>query len=233
MHPSRIDQIAHLNADEAPFKVLGKYADFADVFSPKLTAELPKHTRINNHAIKLVDNWQPLYGSIYSLRPVELKTLKAYIQNNLARGFIRSSKFPAEAPILFDKKPDGSLRLCMDYWGLNNLTIKNWYPLPLVEKSLDQLGRSWRFTQLDLTNFNHWMRIREGNEWKTTFKTYYGNFKYQVISFRLTNALATFQSYINKILAEKLDVFVIVYLNNIFIYTESVGEEHVQAVQWV
>ncbi len=93
-----------------------------------------------------MDDWQPPYGHIYSLRPVELETLKAYIENNLASGFIRPSKSPAGAPILFDKKPDGSLRPYVDYRGLNNLTIKNRYPLPLVGESLDWLSRARRFT---------------------------------------------------------------------------------------
>ncbi len=128
MHPSRRAQIAHLKADEAPTKVSSEYADFADVFSPKLAVELPEQTGINDHAIELVDDRQPPYGPIYSLEPMELETLKAYIENNLARGFIRPFKSPAGALILFDKKPDGSLRLCIDYRGLNNLTIKNWYP---------------------------------------------------------------------------------------------------------
>ncbi len=162
---------------------------------------------------------------------MELETLKAYIENNLASGYIRPSKSPAGAPILFDKKPDGSLRLCVDYRGLNNLTIKNRYPLPLVGELLDRLGRARRFTQLDLTNAYHLMRIREGDKWKTAFRTRYGHFEYQVMPFGLTNAPAMFQGYINKILAKKLDVFVIVYLDDILIYTESEGEEHVQAVQ--
>ncbi len=125
VHPSRRVQIAHLKADEALTEVPNEYADFADVFSPKLAAELPEHTGINDHAIELVDDRQPPYGPIYSLKPVELETLKAYIENNLASGFIRPFKSSAGAPILFDKKPDGSLRLCVDYQGLNNLTIKN------------------------------------------------------------------------------------------------------------
>ncbi len=155
MHPSRKAQIAHLKADEAPTKVPSEYTDFVDVFSPKLAVELPEHTGINDHAIELVDDRQPPYGPIYSLGPVELERLKAYIKNNLASGFIRPSKSPIGAPILFDKKPDSSLRLCVDYQGLNNLTIKNRYLLPLVGESLDQLGRDRRFTQLDLTNAYH------------------------------------------------------------------------------
>ena len=131
--------------DEGPTKILSKYTNFVNVFSPKLAAELPKHTRINDHPIKLVDNWQPLYDLIYRLGPMELETLKAYIENNLANGFIKFSKFPARVSILFDKKPDGSLRLCLDYQGLNNLTIQHQYPLPLVGKSLDQLNWAPQF----------------------------------------------------------------------------------------
>ncbi len=164
MYPLKRAQIAHLKADEAPTEVLSKYADFADVFSPKLAAELPEYTRINNYAIELVDDQQLPYDPIYSLGPVELETLKAYIENNLANAFIWPSKSPAGVPILFDKKPDGSLRLCVDYQGLNNLTIKNWYPLPLVGKSLDRLDHARRFTQFNLTNAYHQMRIKEDNE---------------------------------------------------------------------
>ena len=159
--------------------------------------------------------------------------MKTYIETNLKNGFIRPSKFPAGAPILFDKKPDGSFRLCVDYRGLNNLTIKNQYPLPLVGESLDRLGRARRFTQLDLTSAYHRMRIREGDEWKTAFRTRYGHFEYQVMPFGLTNAPAIFQGYINKILAEKLDIFVIVYLDDIFIYIKDESKSHVQAVRWV
>ena len=111
----------------------------------------------------------------------------------------------------------------MDYQGLNNITIKNWYPLPWIGESLDQLGQTKEFTQLDLTNSYYRMRIREGNEWKTTFRTRYGHFEYQVMPFGLFNAPATFQRYVNKILAEKLDIFIIVYLDDILIYTKDLG----------
>ncbi len=95
---------------------------------------------INNHTIKLIDDWQPLYNPIYSLGLVELEILKIYIKTNLANGFIRPSKSPVGVLIFLDKKPDGSLRLCVNYWDLNNLTIKNQYLLPLVEESLNWLG---------------------------------------------------------------------------------------------
>ena len=156
VHLSQKPLISGLIAKQAPTKVPAKYSDFADVFSPDLASELPKHTGINHHAIELVDGCQqPPYDPIYSLGPVELETLKAYIETNLANGFIRPSKSPAGAPILFDRKSDGSLRLCVDYRGLNNLTIKNRYPLPLIGESLDRLGRAKRFTQLDLTSAYH------------------------------------------------------------------------------
>ena len=232
VYPSRRLQISGLIAEEAFTKVPTEYSDFADVFSPDLASELPEHTGINDHAIELVKGQQPPYEPIYSLKPVELETLKAYIETNLANGFIKPSKSPAGASILFDRKSDCSLQLCVDYRGLNNLTIKNRYPLPLIGESLDRLGRAKQFTQLDLTSAYHRMRIREGDEWKTAFRTRYGHFEYQVMPFGLTNAPASFQGYINKILAEKLDIFVIVYLDDILIYTDD-DESHVTAVRWV
>ena len=125
---------------------------------------LSERIEFNEHVIDLEDGKQLPYGPIYSLGLVELETLKTYIKTHLKTGFIRPSKSPAGAPILFDKKSDGSLRLCVDYRGLNNLTIKNRYPLPLIGESLDRLGRAKRFTQLDLTSAYHRMRIKEGDE---------------------------------------------------------------------
>ncbi len=129
-----------------------------------MAVELSEHTGINNHAIKLVDNLQFPYGPLYSLSPVELEIWKAYIKNNLANSFIKPSKSPAGAPILFDKKPNNSIRLYLDYQGLNNLTIENWYPLSLVRELLDWLNQARRFTWLDLTNAYHRMRIGEGDK---------------------------------------------------------------------
>ena len=104
------------------------------------------YTRINDYAIELVDDWEPLYTTIYSLKLVKLGILKTYIKNNLANGFINSPKSPAGVPIFFDKKPDGSPRFYDYYQGFNNLTIKNWYLLLSVGKSLNWLGWAWRFT---------------------------------------------------------------------------------------
>ncbi len=224
IHPSRVAQIAALQWDKASTEIPAEYSDYADVFSSDLAIELPKNTGMNEHAIELIEGKQPPYGPIYTLSPVELVTLKAYIETHLKIGFIWPFKSLVGVSILFNKKLDGSLRLCVNYWGLNNLTIKNWYPLPLIGEVLDHLGRVKRFTQLDLTSSaNHQMRIREDDKWKTAFRTRFSHFEYQVMPFGLSNALTSFQGYINKILAEKLDIFVVMYLDDILIYTKDPG----------
>ena len=219
--------------NKAPTEILVEYSDYNNVFSAEYVAELQENTGINEHAIKLKEGKQLPFGPIYSLELVELEILKTYIKTNLANGFIQLSMSPAGAPILFDKKPDRSLCLYMDYRGFNNLIIKNRYPLSLIGELLDQLGRVKHFTQLDLTNTYHRMRICEGNEWKMTFRTRYGHFKYQVMLFSLFNALATFQEYVNKILAEKLDIFDVIYLDDTLIYTKNPGQPHVEAIRWI
>ena len=156
--------------------------------------------------------------------------MKPYIKTHLKTGFIRPSKSAVAALILFDKKPDGSLYLCMDYWGLNNLTIKNQYLLSSTSKSLEWLGQAIRFIHLDLTSAYHQMRIKEGDEWKIAFRTRYGHFKYPVMLFGLFNPLTSFQGYINKILVEKLDIFIIVYLDDTLIYIENQGQNHVKVI---
>ena len=146
MHPSRAAQIAALEQNEALTKVSFKYINYADIFSFDLAMGLPVNTGINKHAIELQDSKKPPYVPIYSLRPVELETLKTYIKTHLKTGFIWPSKSPASASLLFDKKPDSSLWVCVNYRGLKNLTIKNWYPLPLIGEALDRLGKAKRFT---------------------------------------------------------------------------------------
>ncbi len=164
IYSSRAAQIAALQWAKAPTEILAKYSDYADVFSSDLAIELPKNTGLNEHAIELVEGKQRPYGPIYALSPVELETLKTYIKTHLKTGFIQSSKSPVGASICFDKKLDGSLRLYMDYWGLNSLTIKNRYLLPLISEALYCLGRAKQFTQLNCTSAYHWMRIREGDK---------------------------------------------------------------------
>lgn len=138
MHLNRKAQIA----DKAPITLLIEYSNFTDVFSKKSAVVLLEHTEIKTHAIDLEESKQPYYGLIYSLRPVELETLKIYIENNLANHFIRLFMSSARTPIWFNKKPDGSLWLYINYQGFNNITIKNQYLLLLVSKFLDQLGHT-------------------------------------------------------------------------------------------
>ena len=162
IHPAREVQIALLVAKEV--QIPSEYLDFSDVFSKKKALILLKATKLNQYVIKLQEGQQPSYGPIYSLGPVELKTLKTYIETDLANDFIQPSKSPAGVLILFVRKPDSSLCLYVDYRGFNNLIIKNWYPLSLIGKSLDRLGRAKRFTQLNLTSAYYQMRIKEGNK---------------------------------------------------------------------
>ena len=123
-----------------------KYSDFSNILSLNSATKLPEYTGINDYPIDLLNNKQPPYSSIYSLGQVELEILKIYIEANVASGFIRSFKFLTCTLILFIQKKDGSFRLCVDYQRLNNLIIKNCYPLPLIGESLDCLGHTKRFT---------------------------------------------------------------------------------------
>ena len=190
IHLAQEAQIALLLAKKVT--VPTEYSDFANIFSKESTEVLPESTGINKCAIKLEDGKWPPYGSIYILGPVKLETWKTYIEINLVNGFIQSAKSLASTPILFVCKPNVNVWLWVDYQGLNNLTIKNRYLLLLIDESLDWLGQAKCFTQLDLTSAYYCMRIKEGNEWKTAFKTQYSHFKYQVMSFRLSNAPASF-----------------------------------------
>ena len=144
IHLDREAQIASLLTEDV--KIPDKYSDFTDIFSEEKALALPERTEFNEHAIDLENGKQPPYGPIYSLGRIELETLKIYIKTHLKTGFIQPSKSSACALILFDKKPDCSLCLCVNYWGLNNLTIKNRYSLPLIGESLDRLGQAKKFT---------------------------------------------------------------------------------------
>ena len=201
------------------------------IFSAEEANTLPLHGPFD-HSIPLMPNSTPPYGPIYSLSPVELEALSQYLKENLEKGFIRPSNSPAGAPILFVKKKDGSLRMCVDYRGLNNITVKNRYPLPLIHEMLDRLVGAHYFTKLDLRGAYNLVRIKEGEEWKTAFRTRYGHFEFMVMPFGLTNAPATFQALMNDTLRECLDIFAIVYLDDILIYSTTL-EEHVKHVNQV
>jgi len=140
----------------------------------------------------------------------QLHELDKYLKNMMAEGKIADSESPDRAPILFVPKPDGSLRLCVDYRNLNKLTILNKYPLPLMDELRDRVAGAKVFTKLDLKDGYHLIRMRKGDEHKTAFRTRYGHYEYKVMPFRLVNPPATFQTMMNKILKEFLDHGVVI-----------------------
>ena len=217
--------------DAETFTLPYQYKSFADVFSEKDAGVLPTGEH-QHHPIVLENGKEPPYGPLYSLSSVELKTLRGYLDDGLQKGWIRHSTSPAGAPILFVPKKDGGLRLCVDYRGLNAITIKNRHPLPLISETLDRLVGAKYFTKLDLKDAYHRVRIKEGDEWKTAFRTRYGHFEYLVMPFGLANAPATFQAYINRALGGLLDHSCVVYLDDILIYSDN-EEEHERHVREV
>ena len=207
-----------------------RYQEYSDLFDPEgISAELPPH-RSYDHAIDLKDGSQPPWGPIYALSQVELDALKEYLEEMLRTGKIRPSKSPAGAPILFVPKPHGrGLRLCVDYRGLNKVTILNRYPLPLMNELRDRVQGSKIFSKIDLKSGYNLVRIKEGDEWKTAFRTRYGHYEYLVMPFGLANAPATFQAMINEVLRGLIDHGVVVYLDDILIYSPT-DEEHTHIV---
>src|ERR1700678_154612 len=158
---------------------------------------------------------------MYSVSQSELQTLREFIDEHLRIGFIRHSSSPHGAPILFVHKKDGSLRLCVDYRGLNKITKKDRYPLPLVSDLLNTAGKARIYTSLDLRHAYHLVQVTEGDKWKTTFRTRYGSFEWLVMPFGLTNAPAAFQRFMNDIFSDLLDVTVIVSLDDILIFSDN------------
>ncbi|KAL0185787.1 hypothetical protein M9458_017457, partial [Cirrhinus mrigala] len=161
-----------------------EYRDLKEVFSKSRAASLPPH-RPYDCAIDLVPGTSPPKGKLYSLSAPEREAMEKYISDSLAAGFIRPSSSPAGAGFFFVGKKDGSLRPCIDYRGLNNITVKNTYPLPLMSSAFERLQGASVFTKLDLRNAYHLVRIRKGDEWKTAFNTPRGHFEYQVMPFGL------------------------------------------------
>ena len=208
-----------------------EYHEFADVFSKTKADILPEH-RPYDLKITLEEGATPPLGPIYSLSKIELDTLRDYIEENLRSGFIRPSNSPCGAPVLFVKKKDGSLRLCVDYRGLNKITRKDRYPLPLVSDLLDAPRKARIYTKIDLRHAYNLVRIAPGDEWKTAFRTRYGSFEWLVMPFGLSNAPAAFQRFVNEVFADLLDVCVVVYLDDILIYSDNPDEHraHIREV---
>ena len=216
--------------EEAPdlSQIPEEYRDFADVFSKAKAFNLAPH-RPYDLKIDLEEGTSPPVTPMYPLSQVELQTLRDFIEEHLRAGFIRSSSSPHGAPVLFVKKKDGSLRLCIDFRGLNRISKKDRYPLPFISDLLSTAGKARIYTTIDLRHAYHLVRIAEGDEWKTAFRTRYGSFEWLVMPFGLTNAPAAFQRFMNDIFSDLLDVHVIIYLDDILIYSDD-PTKHIEHV---
>ncbi|WMV58989.1 hypothetical protein MTR67_052374, partial [Solanum verrucosum] len=175
--------------------------------------------------IDLLPDTQPISIPPYRMAPTELKELKEQLKDLLEKGFIRPSQSPWGAPVLFVKKKDGSLRMCIDYRQLNRVTVKNKYPLPRIDDLFDQLQGASHFSKIDLRSGYHQVKVRECDIPKTAFRTRYGHYEFVVMSFGLTNAPAIFMDLMNRIFKPYLDSFVVVFIDDILIYSHS-EEEH-------
>ncbi|KAJ9545199.1 hypothetical protein OSB04_024906 [Centaurea solstitialis] len=197
--------------------------EFPEVFPEELPG-LPPPQQVEFH-IDLVPGAGPVAKSPYRLAPSEMQELSSQLQEVLDKGFIRPSSSPWGAPVLFVKKKDGSFRLCIDYRELNKITIKNRYPLPRIDDLFDQLQGATYFSKIDLRSGYHQMRVREEDIAKTAFRTRYGHYEFLVMPFGLTNAPAVFMDLMNRVCRPYLDKFVIVFIDDILIYSRS-KEDH-------
>ncbi|KAL0536899.1 hypothetical protein IC582_025862 [Cucumis melo] len=204
--------------------------DYPDVFPEELPG-LPPHREVE-FAIELEPGTVPISRAPYRMAPAELKELKVQLQELLDKGFIRPSVSPWGAPVLFVKKKDGSMRVCIDYRELNKVTVKNRYPLPRIDDLFDQLQGATVFSKIDLRSGYHQLRIKDEDVPKTAFRSRYGHYEFIVMSFGLTNAPAVFMDLMNRVFREFLDTFVIVFIDDILIYskTEAEHEEHLRMV---
>ena len=204
-------------------KVLDEYQD---VFSP--TDKLPPRRAID-HAIDVDSSAATPNKAPYMMSPLEQDELKKQLKDLLDKGLIQPSQSPYGAPVLFVRKKDGRLRMCIDYRALNKITRKNAYPLPRCDELFNRLSKAQYFTKLDLKSGYWQVRIKKGDEYKTAFRTRYGHYEFKVMPFGLTNAPATFQQMMNDIYREELDDSVIVFIDDILIYSRTL-EEHVEHV---
>jgi len=200
--------------------------EYRDVFPEDLPKGLPPMRSVEM-SIKLEKDSKPKMGPIYKLSRKELDEMKRQIEDALRNGFIRPSISPWGSPVLFTPKKDGGLRMCIDYRALNKQTIKNQVPLPRIDEVWDQVGGAKYFSSIDLRSGYHQIRLRDSDIEKTAFRTRYGQYEYLVTPFGLTGAPGCFQTLMNIIFRPHLDKFVLVYLDDIRIYSKT-KEEHVE-----
>ncbi|GJU69738.1 putative reverse transcriptase domain-containing protein [Tanacetum coccineum] len=197
--------------------------DFPEVFPEDLPGIPP--TRQVEFQIDLMPGAAPVARAPYRLAPSEMKELSDQLKELSDKGFIRPSSSPWGAPVLFVKKKDGSFRMCIDYRELNKLTVKNRYPLPRIDDLFDQLQGSSVYSKIDLRSGYHQLRVREEDIPKTAFRTRYGHYEFQVMPFSLTNAPVVFMDLMNQVCKPYLNKFVIVFIDDILIYSKN-KQEH-------
>ena len=204
--------------------------EFLDVFLEDLPG-IPTNREID-FQIELAPGTEPISKAPYRMAPLELKELKVQMEELVSKGFFRPSTSLWGAPVLFVKKKDGSLRLCIDYRELNKVTIRNQYPLPRIDDLFDQLQGAKVFSKIDLRSSYHQLKIRSKDVPKTAFRTRYGHYEFLVMPFGLTNAPDVFMDLMNRIFQPYLDQFVIVFIDDILIYSGSKEdhEEHLRVV---
>ena len=206
-----------------------EYYNFANVFNEKKVAKLLILSKVE-YTIETIRDLP--FSLLYSLLEVQLKVLKEYIKSSLKKGQIIYSKSLARVFILFAPKKDDSLRLYIDYQSLNKVTIKNHYLLPLIREILNYLvGAKW-YTKIDLKDAYYYIQIKLEDQQKMVFQLHYRHFEYQVMPFRLANALTIFQAYINWALSRLLNDICIIYLNDILIYSYN-EESYIEYIHQV
>jgi hypothetical protein len=204
--------------------------EFPDVFLEDLSGLPPE--RDVEFVIELKPGTAPISRRSYRMPPNELAELKTQLQDLLEKGFIRPSSSPWGCPAIFVKKKDQTLRMCVDYRPLNEVTIKNKYPLPRIDILFDQLTRARVFSKIDLKSGYHQIRIRPEDIPKTAFTTRYGLFEYLVMSFGLKNAPAHFTYLMNLVFMPELDKFVVVFIDDILIDSKN-EDEHAKHLRIV
>ena len=212
---------------EAPdlSNVPSEYHKFTDVFN-KTKAETLSPYHLYNLKINLEESAQPLVGPIYSLSAFEQEALKEFIEENLNTGFIQPILSLHSAPVLFVRKKDGSLCLCINFCSLNYISKKDCYPLPLISNLLDLPYKAQIYSKIDLCHAYHLVHIADSDEWKTAFRTRYGSFEWFVMLFSLTNTPVIFHRFMNDIFSDLLDVYIMIYLDDILIYLNNMSEYH-------
>ena len=225
LHASSLGDVPDLSA------VPEVYHEFADVFSKANVSSLPPHCDFDLK-IELEEGASPLPRRLYLLSLFELDALQKFIDENLSTGFICPTSSSHAAPILFVKKKDGSLRLCVDYCSLNKLTKKDCYPLPLIADLLNSPSHTKVYSKIDLRHAYHLVRIADGDKWKTTFCMQYSSYEWLVMPFGLTNAPSVFQQFVNMVFVDMLGITIIVYLDDILIYSDNL-EDHKKHVRKV